>query len=145
MRSRDKKTISQKAGFTLLEMVLVLALIGLMAALVGPRLFGALDRGQRQTAIGQMALLGSALDLYRLDTGRLPSTQEGLAALLSSPTGTQNWRGPYLRADHLPKDPWGNLYLYRLAPESAAGYRIKSLGADGAEGGEGNAEDIENP
>ena len=130
-------------GFTLLELVMVLVIIGVILAMVGPRVFNSLGRASSERAKVQIEQIGSALELYKLDTGRYPNTQEGLGALLGAPSGTANWNGPYLKdAKHL-KDPWSNNFVYR-SPADKGGYDLVSLGADGKEGGEGENKDIRN-
>lgn len=139
-----------RAGYSLLEILVVLAIIALIAAVVGPRLFAQLDRSKTQTARLQIRALEAALQTMRLDIGRLPSEQEGLQLLMAADTAqTPGWSGPYLdRA--LPADPWGRPYLYQPpsaaadgspgAPENAP--RVISFGADGQEGGEGANADV---
>jgi len=131
---------SKHAGFTLIELLIVMVVIGLLAALVGPRLFGQEKKARQKAAKGQIALFETALDNYRLDVGRYPSTEQGLAALREQPDGVDKWDGPYLRKD-LPKDPWGNAFVYE-APSEHGDYGILSYGADGAPGGEDENEDI---
>jgi general secretion pathway protein G len=130
-------------GFTLLELVMVLVIIGVILAMVGPRVFNSLGRASTERAKVQIEQIGSALELYKLDTGRFPSTQEGLNALVSAPSGVANWNGPYLKdAKHL-KDPWSRDFTYR-SPAEKGGYDLISLGADGKEGGDGENKDIRN-
>ena len=130
-------------GFTLLELVMVLVIIGVILSMVGPRVFSSLGRANTERAKVQIEQLGSALELYKLDTGRFPNTQEGLNALVSAPSGVANWNGPYLRdVKHL-KDPWARDFTYR-SPAEKGGYDLVSLGADGKEGGEGENKDIRN-
>lgn len=131
-------------GFTLLEMIVVLVIIGLIMGLVGPRLFGQADRAKVDTATTQIRMLRGALQTMRLDTGRFPSAQEGLGALVSAPTDprlAERWRGPYLE-DALPLDPWGNAYQYAPEPSGTQPMTLYSLGADGQRGGEGIDADI---
>ena len=131
------------AGFTLLELVMVLVIIGVILAMVGPRVFNSLGRASSERAKVQIEQIGSALELYKLDTGRFPTTQEGLNALVSAPSGVANWNGPYLRdVKHL-KDPWSRDFVYR-SPAEKGGYDLVSLGSDGKEGGEGENKDIRN-
>jgi general secretion pathway protein G len=130
-------------GFTLLELVMVLVIIGVILAMVGPRVFNSLGRASSERAKVQIEQIGSALELYKLDTGRYPTTQEGLNALLSAPSGVANWNGPYLKdAKHL-KDPWSRDFTYR-SPAEKGGFDLLSLGGDGKEGGEGENKDIRN-
>lgn len=130
-------------GFTLIELLIVMVILGLLASLVGPRLFGQLDASKVKAARTQIEMVGAALDTYRLDMSRYPSTQEGLAALSEKPADAADaakWRGPYLKK-RVDKDPWGNSYVYK-APGEKADYELSSLGSDGKEGGSGDAADI---
>ncbi|HEX2779111.1 MAG TPA: type II secretion system major pseudopilin GspG [Gemmatimonadaceae bacterium] len=133
----------QPTGFTLIELLVVIVVIGVLASLVAPNIFRHVGTAKETTARAQIEMLGAALDAYRLDTGRYPSTEQGLAALWEEPSpGTTNWRGPYLRKT-VPADPWGNAYVYR-APGSASGtgYDLLSTGADGRPGGDGEDADV---
>jgi general secretion pathway protein G len=134
-----KSVLRSKKGFTLVEILVVLVIVGLLAALVGPRLFPKLGKGKQSAAKAQIALLGQALDQLRLDTGRYPSTQEGLNALVNNP-GIENWEGPYL-AKALPDDPWGKPYHYE-SPGTHGEYDLYSYGRDGAQGGDGEDRDV---
>lgn len=125
--------IKSAAGFTLIEMLIVLAIISLIIGLVGPRVFKGEKKGKITTATAQIALLGGALDQYRLDTGDYPTTSEGLTALQTNP-GTEGWDGPYLKKKTIPKDPWGQEYIYR-SPGSQGEYDLFSYGPDKSEGG----------
>jgi len=127
-------------GFTLIEILVVLAILGLLAGLVGPRVMNILSGGKSQAAKLQIENLGQPLDLYRLEVGRYPTTSEGLEALVSQPAGASNWNGPYLKKSSVPKDPWNNDYHYR-SPGEHGEYDLYSLGSDNAEGGEGEAAD----
>jgi general secretion pathway protein G len=127
------------SAYTLTEMLVVLVIIGLLAAIVGPRLFSRLDDAKARTAHLQMTSLQTAIDLFRLDVGRLPNADEGLDALVRAPQGEPNWLGPYLARDTLPTDPWGHAYIYEA---DANGYQILSYGSDGREGGSGSAADL---
>jgi general secretion pathway protein G len=128
-------------GFTLVEMLVVIAIIGLIMGLIGPRVLSYLGESKVKTAKIQMQSFASALDLFNLDAGRYPSTAEGLAALVRPTPGVAAWNGPYLKGGTLPNDPWNNAYIYR-APGDHAPYDITSLGSDGQEGGSGTAADI---
>jgi general secretion pathway protein G len=130
-----------EAGFTLVEMLVVLTIIGLIVGLVGPRVLNYLGESKVKTAKIQIESLSSALDLYYADVGRYPSTSEGLAALTQQPGGIQGWNGPYLRGGAVPRDPWGNPYAYR-APGDHGAFDIVSHGARGPEGGAGPEADI---
>lgn len=134
-------------GFTLIEILVVIVVLGLLAALVGPRIVGRVSEARTTTARTQIELLGVALDNYRLDTGSYPSTTQGLAALHHVPTVDPvpvNWRGPYLRKA-VPLDPWGRPYLYRSPGEhNPTSFDLSTLGRDGRPGGEGEDADITN-
>ena len=130
-------------GFTLIELLIVMAIIGLLAALVGPRLFGHLSSSKVKATAAQIELLGSALDAYRLDMGRYPNTEQGLAALWEKPAKEDlaaKWRGPYLKKP-VERDPWGGGWVYK-SPGAHGDYDLSSLGADGKEGGSGDDADI---
>ena len=130
------------AGFTLVELLVVLAILTLLAGLVGPRVLGQLGGAKSKTAAVQIADIDKAMELFKLDVGRFPSTEEGLEALVKKPASvTSGWAGPYLKGT-LPNDPWGKPYHYQLAPNGSI--EIMSLGADGAPGGEGENADIRN-
>lgn len=130
-----------EAGFTLVEMLVVLVIIGLLVSLVAPKVFNQLSDARVKTARIQIQSFTNGLDLYYLDNGRYPTTAEGLAALYAKPAGSSNWNGPYLRGNGVPKDPWNNLYVYR-SPGQGRPYEIVSLGSDGREGGTDSAADI---
>jgi general secretion pathway protein G len=129
------------AGFTLIEMMVVLVIIGLLMALVGPRFIRQEEKAKVKSARAQIELLGTALDTFRLDVGRYPSSQEGLQALRQRPFGADRWDGPYLKKD-VPKDPWDHPYYYRSPGESGRPYDLYSLGADGSPGGDGDNRDV---
>ena len=133
-----------QSGFTLLEMIVVLVIIGLIMGLVGPRLFGQADKAKVQTAGTQIKMLGGALQTLRLDLGRLPTAEEGLGALVKAPAeprAAKAWAGPYIN-DDLPNDPWGNPYIYAPTSSGNQPYSLYSLGADAQPGGEGIDADI---
>jgi len=130
---------NRNKGFTLIELLIVMVIIGLIAALVGPRLFPKLGKGKQSAAKAQIELLGQALDQYRLDVGRYPTTQEGLNSLNVNP-GVDRWQGPYLKKE-LPQDPWGRPYQYQC-PGNNGEYDLFSYGADGVPGGEGEDADV---
>jgi len=133
LRGLRRKKLIDRAGFTLVEMLVVLAIIGSIVGLVGPRVLNYLADSKVKTAQIQMENLASALDLFYLDTGRYPSTEEGLAALVRRPVSGGAWNGPYLKTVAVPKDPWGHDYLYR-APGQNGPYDVGSLGPEGREG-----------
>jgi general secretion pathway protein G len=128
-------------GFSLIELMVVMVIIGLLAALVAPRLFPKLGKGKQAAAKAQIELLNQALDQYRLDTGSYPSTQEGLNALMVNP-GQEKWDGPYLKKN-LPADPWGNPYIYQF-PGTHGEFDLFSYGRDNKPGGEGEDKDVNN-
>jgi general secretion pathway protein G len=134
---------SAEAGFTLVEMLVVIAIIGLIMGLVGPRVLGYLGESKVKATRLQIESFASALDLFYLDAGRYPTSSEGLAALAQRPDSAGIWNGPYLKTGIVPTDPWGHAYLYR-APGEHGPYAIVSLGSDGQEGGDGTAADIGN-
>jgi general secretion pathway protein G len=130
----------REEGFTLFEILVVITILGLLAALVGPRLFGKVSEAKQKAAKAQIELFGTALDTFRLDVGRYPTTDEGLKALREKPSGADAWQGPYLPKE-IPVDPWGKNYVYRC-PGDHGEYDLISYGLDGVEGGEGESQDI---
>jgi general secretion pathway protein G len=142
MTGTDRK-IRQEAGFTLLEMLVVLAIMGLLAAIVAPQVLKYLGSSRTQTAKVQIQNIGAALELYRLDVGRYPSTEEGLNALVAAPGAAGGWNGPYLQKPSALKDPWGQAYLYRI-PGQHGEVDVYTLGSDKVEGGSGEAKDVGN-
>lgn len=132
---------SRRSGFTLIELLVVIIIIGLLAALVGPKLFGRVGKGKQAAAQAQIELFGAALDNFRLDVGRYPTSDEGLRALLVNPGGIENWDGSYLKKEEIPLDPWGRPYLYK-SPGEHGDYDIISQGADNVAGGDGENQDI---
>lgn len=129
-------------GFTLLELLVVIVIIGLLAAYVGPKYFAQLGKSEVTITKAQIEAFDKALDTYRLDVGRYPTTEEGLAALLVKPTTAANWNGPYLKKE-VPLDPWGHPYLYR-SPGSKGDFDVISYGKDGQPGGTDENADITN-
>ena len=131
----------RQAGFTLIEIMVVMVIIGLLMALVGPNLIGRSEKAKVQAAAMQIERLGTVLDTFRLDVGRYPTTQEGLQVLVARPMGVDRWDGPYLNKG-VPKDPWDRPYIYRSPGEAGRPYDLYSLGADGAPGGTDNNRDV---
>ena len=141
-RQHDRQGTRQaEQGFTLVEMLVVITIIGLIMGLIGPRVLNYLSESKVKAAKIQLQSFSTALDLFNLDTGRYPSTAEGLAALVRRAPGSSVWNGPYLRGGAVPSDPWNNPYIYR-APGERGAYDIVSYGSDGRAGGSGTAVDI---
>ena len=141
---RRKRRLSERSGehgYTLVEILVVITIIGLLMALVGPRVLNYLGESKVKTARIQIQSFASALDLFYLDAGRYPSSAEGLSVLVQRPGGAAAWNGPYLKGGIVPSDPWGRPYVYR-SPGERHPYDIVSYGADGQEGGTGTAADI---
>jgi len=138
---RARRRRHGERGFTLVEILVVITIIGLIMGLVGPRVLNYLTESKAKAAKIQIESFSSALDLYFLDNGRYPSSSEGLTALVQRPGSVMSWNGPYLKGSIVPNDPWGNPYLYR-SPGQHGTYDIMSYGADGQEGGTGTASDI---
>ena len=137
----NRSTPRRGAGFTLLELLVVIVIIGLLAAYVGPKYFAQLGKSEVTIAKAQMEAFEKALDTYRLDVGRYPTTEEGMAALMAAPaTAGGKWNGPYLKKG-VPQDPWGHPFLYR-SPGAKGEYEIVSTGKDGQPGGTGENADI---
>jgi len=134
-RSRGSK------GFTLIELLVVLVILGLLASIVGPQVMKNVGASKTKTARLQIEEYGSALDMYQLEVGRYPSSEEGLVALVNEPSSVVGWNGPYLRKKVIRKDPWGFEYGYKSPGESGS-FDLYSYGADNAEGGEGENQDI---
>jgi general secretion pathway protein G len=137
---KRQRNIGQQ-GFTLVEMLVVITIIGLIMGLIGPRVLNYLSESKVKAAKIQLQSFGSALDLFYLDSGRFPSTAEGLAALVQRTPGIAAWNGPYLKGGAVPHDPWNNPYVYR-SPGEHGPYDIVSYGSDGQEGGGGVAADL---
>jgi len=128
-------------GFTLIELLVVLLILGMIAGLAGPQIMNYLGDSKTKAAKLQITELEGTLDLYKLDVGRYPDSQEGLQALVQAPPAAARWHGPYLKKKTVPKDPWGNDYQY-TAPGKHGAFDIVSFGADGKEGGEGENKDV---
>jgi general secretion pathway protein G len=141
LAAKQYRNTQHRSGFTLLELLVVIVIIGLLAAYVGPKYFAQLGKSEVTIAKAQMEAFEKSLDTYRLDVGRYPSTEEGLAALMVAPAAAgAKWNGPYLKKG-IPLDPWGNPYQYR-APGAKGEYEILSTGKDGQPGGTGENADI---
>jgi general secretion pathway protein G len=139
--SSSRKPRHGEAGFTLVEMLVVITIIGLIMGLVGPRVLNYLSESKVKTARIQIESFSAALDLYYLDNGRYPSSSEGLAALVQRPAVAPAWNGPYIKSGSVPADPWGHPYVYR-APAERSPFEIASLGSSGQPGGTGTAAEI---
>lgn len=129
-------------GMTLIEILVVLVLIGVVLGVVGGNFIGKGEKAKADAAKIEMGQIAQTLDLYKLETGRYPTTAEGLQALISAPPGLANWNGPYWKRSSVPKDPWGNDYRYASPGQNNTPFEIHSYGADGIEGGEGPGKDI---
>ncbi len=131
-----------KRGFTLIELLVVILILAILAAMIVPRYFGRVDDAKRAKAKQDIVDMGKLLQIFRMDTGRYPSTEEGLQALRTQPGDVTNWRGPYT-SNRLPADPWGNDYIYEYpGPGGEETFLVLCYGSDGSPGGEGNSEDI---
>jgi len=133
---------SGEAGFTLLELLVVLAILALLVGIATPRVIGYLGKAKSETARIQIGVFEDALDRYRLDVGAYPTQQQGLDALMARPADARRWGGPYLKGAKAPPDPWGQPYVYRSPGAGGRDYDLYSLGADGADGGEGENADV---
>lgn len=131
-------------GFTLLELLVVIVIIGLLASYVGPKYFSHIGKSEATVARTQMEAFGKALDAYRLDVGRYPSTEEGLTALISKPASAAKWHGPYLQKSP-PSDPWGKSYRYKSPVSAGVDFEISTLGKDGQPGGSDENSDLMYP
>ena len=140
-KKKKKHLVRNSKGFTLIELMVVVVILGLLAALVAPKVINKLGKANTNTAYTQIQLFGTALDSFRLDTGRYPNSSEGLQALIASPSGGEGWNGPYLKKEEIPDDPWGNPYNYK-APGDHGDYDLYSYGKDGSDGGEGENRDV---
>ncbi len=132
---------ANQSAFTLIELLLVLVILGILAAIVVPKFSGRTEQARETAARSQLATFGTALDAYEVDIGRYPQGKNGLQSLVEQPRENNNWRGPYLKKKIVPKDPWNNDYQY-IFPGRHGSFDIVSLGADGREGGEGENKDV---
>lgn len=139
---RQRYSLIEQKGFTLLELLVVMVIIGLLAGYVGPKYFAQIGKSETKTAMSQIDALSKALDQYRIDTGHYPSTEDTLQVLFTRPTNEARWDGPYLKKA-VPVDPWKRDYLYRH-PGDHGEYDLYSLGSDGQPGGTGDAADVTN-
>lgn len=137
MQSQSRKN----RGFTLIELLVVLVILGLLAGLVAPRVINYLSTSKTKTAQLQIKNFEAALDLYKLDVGGYPNTQQGLKALVTNPGNAPGWNGPYLKSGGVPQDPWNRDFVY-TSPGQHGAYDIESYGADGQPGGEGENQDV---
>ena len=135
-----ERAAHRSRGFTLLELLVVMVIIGLLAGYVGPKYFAQIGKSEVKAARAQIDALGKALDQYRLDTGRYPTTEQGLTALVVAPGDEPKWQGPYL-VKAVPNDPWGRAYVFR-SPGSHGDYDLQSYGRDGQPGGSGDDADV---
>jgi general secretion pathway protein G len=142
LRDGVMKHQRKNSGFTLIEIIIVITIIGLIVAYAGNRIFGQGDKAKSGLAKTRVTDIGSQLDLFKLDTGRYPTTAEGLRALLTNPGNITNWNGPYVKNAESIKDTWNNDLIYKSPGDNNRPYDLVSLGADGKEGGEGADKDI---
>ena len=143
MRQGIGRKQAKERGFTLLELLVVLAILGLLAAFVAPQVLKYLSRAKSDSARIQIQNIAATLDLFRLDVGRYPTSTEGLAALVQRPSGLTSWNGPYIKDSKVPNDPWGHPYFYKIPGEHGE-FELYSLGADDQPGGTGENADVTN-
>lgn len=137
----SKRILSDQRGMTLVEIIVVVVIIGLIAGIVGQRAFRQREKADAKTALAQISIIKGAIEMYRLDTGYLPTTQQGLHALIKDP-GVEGWDGPYLDSEEIPEDPWKNPYTYRVPGTGSKDFDIISFGKDKSQGGDGVNADI---
>jgi general secretion pathway protein G len=142
VRRGSSQAPRRHSGFTLLELLVVMVIIGLLVGYVGPKYFSQIGKSEVKAARAQMDALGKALDQFRLDVGHYPSTEQGLTALVERPANEAKWSGPYL-TKAVPRDPWGNAYVF-VMPGEHGDYDLLSYGKDGKPGGDGEAAEITN-
>ena len=145
IRGKNKPETKNDAGFTLLELLVVLVIIGLISGLVGPQVMKLLGKAKSDVAKVQMDNITGSLNLFSLDVGRFPTNDEGLSVLIKKPMDMPQWSGPYLTADAIPDDPWNRPYMYIQPGISGKPYQLKSPGADGVIGGQAEDADISKP
>jgi general secretion pathway protein G len=131
-----------QVGFSLIELMIVLVILGLIAGVVGPQAMKYLGKGKTKSAKIQIENISSALDMYRLEVGSYPSTSQGLKALAEAPSEARGWSGPYLKKGNVPKDPWKNAYQYKRVNNNGHPYELYSMGADGVKGGTDDDADL---
>lgn len=141
-KPRKQRLSNKQRGFSLIELMIVLVILGLIAGIVGPQAMKYLGKGKTQSAKVQIENLSAALDMYRLEVGNYPTTSDGLKALVTAPSGARGWNGPYLKKGDVPKDPWNNDYQYKRPGSNDHPYDLYSFGADGTNGGEAEDADI---
>ncbi|HRJ51621.1 MAG TPA: type II secretion system major pseudopilin GspG [Candidatus Thiothrix moscowensis] len=141
-KPRKQPLSGTQRGFSLIELMIVLVILGLIAGIVGPQAMKYLGKGKSQSAKVQIENISAALDMYRLEVGSYPSTADGLKALVAQPSSARGWNGPYLKKGEVPKDPWNNDYQYKRPGGNGQAYDLISMGADGAAGGEGEDADL---
>ncbi len=144
MKSQSSKPClsTQQRGFSLIELMIVLVILGLIAGIVGPQAMKYLGKGKTQSSKVQIENISAALDMYRLEVGNYPTSADGLKALVTAPSSARGWNGPYLKKGEVPKDAWNNEYQYKRPGSNSQPYDLFSFGSDGAAGGEGDDADI---
>jgi general secretion pathway protein G len=140
---KNRMANAKKAGFTLLELLVVIVIIGLLAAFVAPKYFGQISKSKTQVARAQIEAFEKGIDQFRVDTGRFPTTEQGLNSLFAQPTNEPLWRGPYIKKS-IPLDPWNKAYVFKSPGTNGRDYEIMSLGKDGKEGGDDEDADVSN-